>query len=125
MPDHLTLRIIHLTCVALSLVGFMLRGGLMLAGSQLIWNRWVRSLPHVVDTLLLGSGIWMAINLHQYPGTTPWLSAKLIALVIYIGLGFVALRKGRSKTIRVLALVAALATFAYIVAVAITRTPLI
>ena len=81
MLEHADLKLVHLTCVIASISGFALRGGLMLAGSPLIWARWVRTVPHFVDTLLLGSGFWLAVNIQQFPGTVGWLTAKLVALV--------------------------------------------
>jgi uncharacterized membrane protein SirB2 len=50
--------------------------------------------------------------------------AKIIGLLVYIGLGLVALRPGRPTAVRAVAWVAALATFGYIVSVAITKNPL-
>jgi len=94
----------------------------MLAGSELLRRRWMRTWPHFIDTVLLISGIWMAINLHAHPGNSPWLGAKIVALLAYIGLGFVALRMGRSPAVRTTALLGALACFAYIVMVAMTRS---
>ena len=58
------------------------------------------------------------------PGSTPWLLAKIMGLLLYIGLGMVALRPGQPLTRRVLAWLAALATFAWIVSVAMTKSPL-
>ena len=124
MPDHLTLKLVHQACALLSISGFLLRGGLMLAGSPLLHRRWMRSWPHVIDTLLLASGVWMAVNLHAHPGNSPWLNAKLVALLLYIALGFVALRLGRTRRMRIGALVAAIAVFGYIGLVAVTRSPL-
>lgn len=118
MIDYASLKLIHVACVILSISGFMLRGGLMLADSPLLSRRSVRIAPHLVDTLLLVSGLWMAVLIGQYPGTVGWLSAKLIALLVYIGLGVVALRGGKTKRVRVIALIGALATFAYMAAVA-------
>jgi uncharacterized membrane protein SirB2 len=60
----------------------------------------------------------------QYPFVQSWLSAKVIALVIYILLGMVALKRGRSRKVRITAWLLAIVTFAYIVAVAMTRSPL-
>jgi uncharacterized membrane protein SirB2 len=54
----------------------------------------------------------------------PWLTAKVVALVAYIVLGAVALKYGRTRGIRTAALAGALATFGYIVAVAVTKNPL-
>jgi uncharacterized membrane protein SirB2 len=119
------LKTIHVSAVALSFTGFLLRGLWMRRGSPLLAARWVKTVPHVVDTVLLGSGIALALRLHQYPFVNGWLSAKLIGLLAYIGLGMVALRFGRTRGTRTLAWLAAMAVFAYIVAVAVTRNPLV
>lgn len=122
MPEHATLKLLHQASALLSITGFALRGGLMLVDSALLRQRWMRTWPHVIDTLLLVSGLWMAINLHLHPGNSPWLGAKLIALLVYIGLGFVALRLGKTRRIRILAFVAAMACFGYMALVAIMRS---
>lgn len=122
MPEHATLKLIHQASALISITGFTLRGGLMLADSGLLRQRWMRTWPHIIDSLLLVTGVWLAVDLHLNPGNSPWLSAKLGALLVYIGLGFVALRLGRTKRVRTLALAAALACFAYIGLVAWTRT---
>ena len=124
MIDHVTLKLIHQTAVVLSISGFALRGGLMLTGSSLLQATWMRTWPHLIDTLLLASGIWMAINLRLDPLSNPWLGAKLVSLLLYISLGFVALRLGRTRRIRVIALIGAIACFAYIALVAIRRSVL-
>lgn len=80
-------------------------------------------MPHVVDTLLIVSAIALAVSIRQYPFVDAWLSAKVIALLLYIGLGFVALKYGRSKTVRLSAWIIAQLVFAYIVLVAITHNP--
>ena len=108
----------------LSIAGFTLRGGLMLMDSALLRRRWMRTWPHFIDTLLLVSGLWMAFNLHLHPGNSPWLGAKLAALLAYIALGFVALRLGKTRRIRLMAFFGAIACFCYIVLVATTRSPL-
>ena len=50
-----------------------------------------------------------------------WLTAKVLALIAYIVLGAIGLKYGRTRKIRIAAWVAALLTFGYIVAVALTR----
>ena len=112
---------LHITCAVLSGSFFLLRGLWMLTGSPLLLLRWVRVLPHVVDTLLLATALVLVFWSGQYPFVQPWLTAKVLALVAYIVLGTVALKRGKTKGVRTLALVAALATLAYIVAVALTR----
>lgn len=95
----------------------------MLRDSDMLQHRWVKVLPHIVDTLLLTSALVMVVWSAQYPFVQPWLTAKLIALIAYIVLGTVALKRGKTKTVRSWALVGALLTFAYIVTVALTRQP--
>ncbi len=121
--DYAILKLIHVGCVAVSYTLFVLRGVWMLRASPLLQLRWVRTLPHVVDTLLLASALTMALMTGQYPFAAGWLTAKVIALVAYIGLGMTALRFGRSRPIRIAAWLLAQAVFFYIVAVALTRNP--
>ena len=124
MPDTFTVvKSVHLACAALSLGGFLLRGIWMLRGSSLLHARLTRVLPHVNDTLLFGAGLWMLFVTAQYPTQYPWLVAKLVAVVVYILLGMVALKRGRDARIRAAAFAAALLVFGYIVAVALTRSP--
>lgn len=119
--DYLALKHLHMACAALSISLFMLRGMWMLQASSMLQQRWVRVLPHLVDTVLLGSAITLAVISHQIPFAQPWLGAKVTALVLYIALGTVALKRGRTRRIRATAFAGAVLTFAYIVAVALTR----
>jgi len=121
---YLALKAVHVGCAILSIAGFALRGVLMLRGSPLLAARFVRVAPHVVDSLLLASAFWLAALLGQYPFVEGWLTAKVLALVAYIVLGALALKRARSKTLRAAAFAAALATAAYIVSVAISHDPL-
>lgn len=91
--------------------------------SSLLKKTWVNVAPHFVDTMLLVSAVILAIRIQQYPGTHGWLTAKLIAVLVYIGLGMLALKLGRTRIARMTAWWSALAVFLYIVAVAITRNP--
>lgn len=120
--DYLAVKHLHMSCVALSGTLFLLRGGWMLADSGMLARRWVRVLPHVVDTLLLTSAIVLAWWSGQYPLAQNWLTAKVLGLIVYIVLGTVALKRGRTKTVRTIAFAGALLCFAYIVGVAMTRS---
>lgn len=115
---------LHVACAWLSVTGFFLRGLLMLRDSPLRRALPVRVLPHLVDTVLLVSAAALAISLDQYPFTDAWLTAKLLGLFAYIGLGLVAFRFGRTPAVRSAAFVAALVAAAYILLVAYARTPL-
>jgi uncharacterized membrane protein SirB2 len=119
--DYLGLKHFHMTCAALSGSLFLLRGVWMLRASSMLQAKWVRIAPHIVDTLLLASAIGLAAWSHQYPGQQPWLTAKVSALLGYIVLGSIALKRGRSKGQRLAAFAGALALFVYIVLVATTK----
>lgn len=119
--NYLAVKHLHITFAVLSGSFFVLRGLWMLNDSALLRRRWVKVVPHVVDTLLLGSALVMVFWSGQYPFVKPWLTAKVLALVLYIVLGTLALKRGKTRGVRTFALLAALATFFYIVAVALTR----
>jgi uncharacterized membrane protein SirB2 len=122
--DYTLLKHLHLTTIALSLVLFVLRGTLMMAESARLQTRWVKIVPHVNDTLLLASGIALAVLIEQYPLAHGWLTAKLVALLVYIALGTVALKRGKTQAVRVSAWIAALVVFGYMLAVARAHDPL-
>ena len=115
---------IHLLTVAISLGFFVLRGVWMLSGSALLQKKWVKILPHIVDTLLLVGAIGLMFQIGQYPMTDGWLTAKLLGLIAYIVLGTIALKRGKTQGPRILAFVAALAVIAYIVGVALRHNAL-
>jgi len=118
------LRYLHMALAATSLALFVLRGLWMLRDSPRLRDRWVRIVPHVVDTAFLASGIALAVLLRQYPLVHGWLTAKVFGLIGYIILGSVALKQGRTRGVRAGAFALALAVFAYIVGVARMKTPL-
>ncbi len=119
----IALKHFHVTCVALSGLGFAVRGFWMLRDSPMLQVRWVKIAPHVIDTLLLGSAISMAVISAQYPFALDWLTAKLAGLLVYILCGMMALKRGRTKGQRAVYFVVAVSAFAYIVSVALTRNP--
>ncbi|PWB56540.1 MAG: regulator SirB [Nitrosomonadales bacterium] len=121
---YLALKTIHVSCVALTISLFLLRGFWMLQDSARLQQRWVKTLPHVIDATLLTSAILLAWTLGQYPGVHAWLTAKVLALLVYIGLGTVAIKRGKTKRIKVAAWLGAIMVFGYIVSVALTRQPL-
>jgi len=122
--DYLTVRHIHITCAALSGSLFFLRGIWMWQDSAMLQKKWIKILPHLIDTLLLASALTMVFWSRQYPFVEAWLTAKVLALLLYIGLGTLALKRGKTKSIRIRTWIAALAVFSYILAVALTKQAL-
>jgi len=121
--DYATVKLIHESAVMLSFAGFFARGLGMLCNAQWIRHRLAKTLPHVVDTVLIVSAIGLAWILRLTPSNAPWITAKIAGLVVYIAIGLVALRFGRTKTIRASAWVLAMLTFGWIVSVAVTKDP--
>ena len=120
---YVALKNLHLATIALTLTRFVLRGAWMMADSPRLQARWVRIVPHVNDTLLLTSGISLAILMQQYPLVHGWLTDKFFALIAYIVLGTLALKRGKTKARRIAAWVAALLVFGYMAAVARAHDP--
>lgn len=113
------LKYLHVSCVVLSISGFILRALWRLKHPQDNPRRWLKVVPHLVDSTLFFSGLAMVIVYQWYPTQHDWLATKLAALLLYIGLGFIALRKGSA-----IAALAAVITFTYIVAVALSKQPI-
>jgi uncharacterized membrane protein SirB2 len=123
--DYLTLKYLHESSAFVSLALFMTRGTWMISTPVRLKQRWVKVAPHVVDTVLLASAIalvWQLGGLDTI-GTQSWLAAKIVALLVYIVLGSIALKHGGTRKIRVAAFFAAIAVFGYIVSVAVAKSP--
>ena|SRR3569623_2081437 len=121
MASYFTVKHIHIACVALSGAFFLLRGIWMRRSSPLLEQHWVRIVPHIVDTVLLASALTLVWMSGMYPFVQSWLTAKVLGLVLYILLGTIALKRGKTRSVRVAAFFAALLVFSYIVGVAITK----
>ncbi|MGL5030108.1 MAG: SirB2 family protein [Aeromonas sp.] len=112
---------LHMTLALISVLLFIYRWSLALAGSERLQQKWLKILPHINDTLLLVLGVLLAVMLQMSPSQQPWLMAKLIALVLYIGLGTMALKRPlRSQ--KLITGIAALAMFGYMVGAAVTKS---
>ncbi|HJV67636.1 SirB2 family protein [Ideonella sp.] len=122
--DYFVVKTIHQSAVALSITGFFARGLGALMGARWVTSRAAKTLPHLVDTVLLLSALTLAWLLRLHPGNAPWLLAKVIGLLVYIGLGMVALKPQRPVPVRAAAWLGALATFGWIVSVALSKRPL-
>ena len=119
---YIALKLVHVTAAILTISGFALRGFWMLTGSPNLDRRAVKIAPHIVDSVFLLSGIGLIWVLHLPVLSQPWLVAKLLALVLYIVLGTVALRRGKTKKTRTIALMLAILAFAYIAGTAMSKS---
>jgi uncharacterized membrane protein SirB2 len=122
--NFLLLKTIHISCATISITLFVLRGIWSFNGSAKMQQRWIKIVPHFVDTALLASALGLAYTIEQYPFVDTWLTAKFFALVLHIMLGSIAIKYGKTKSIRISAWLAAIGVFIYIVMVAMTHDPL-
>ncbi|NOZ51738.1 MAG: SirB2 family protein [Gammaproteobacteria bacterium] len=118
---YILLKFVHVAAALLSIVGFSVRGYLKIIGSSRLDHQWLRIAPHVIDTVLLLSAVILAVELAKIPFVDVWLTAKIVALVVYILLGFIVMRLAKRQAVRVVAYILAIITFSYIVMVALSR----
>lgn len=123
MVDYATLKAVHVSAVTVSGTLFALRGVWRLARPDAVFARSVRIVPHVVDTLLLLSALGLAATWVRNDAPLGWITAKVVALLLYIAIGMIALRPGLPASRRITALAGAALVFGYIVSVALTRSP--
>ncbi len=115
---------VHVGSVALSGALFSVRAALRIAGRDAAARRPVlRYASYLIDTTLLVAAILLMQIVHQYPFVDAWLTTKLLLLILYIGLGSIALKRARSRPGRIAATLAAWMVFAAIIGVAVTRSP--
>lgn len=123
--DYATVRFIHITCAIVSVSLFAARGALQWRGVDWRRWRWLRVVPHLNDTLLLSAAVALALMSHQYPLAQAWLSAKVVALLLYIAIGSVALSPRVSQGSRRVAYLLALGCVSFILLVARSRSPVL
>src|SRR5512132_3098349 len=92
--DYAAVKHLHMGAAALSLALFVVRGAWMIWQPAQLARRWVRIVPHVVDTVLLVSALWLAWQV-GFAANAHWLGAKIVALAVYVVLGTIALRRVR------------------------------
>lgn len=116
----------HMLAAYLSIGLFVARGFLMFNNSEWFHHRLMRTVPSAVDTILLASALVLMFLVSQYPFVDHWLTAKVVGLVGYIVLGAIALGSGeRAGNVRIIAFLGAIAVFAYVILVSVTRQPFV
>ena len=122
---YTTIKAAHISFALISIGFFLLRAGWSVTGSSMLKQKWVRVLPHVNDTLLLSCAIYLMFATQQFPIADHWLTAKVVALFLYVGLGTAAIKQGKTAGKRALFALSALAVFAYIFSVALSKSPVL
>jgi len=120
----MTIKLFHISTVFISFLFFTTRFYWMIAKPSLLKAPWVKIFPHVVDSLLLISAIVLTIQISQYPFVDAWLTSKVLALLAYIIIGNIALKRGKSKPIRIVAGIISILIFLFMISVATTKDAL-
>lgn len=123
MLAYTLLKNTHVGLAVVSIAGFVVRGYWMMRGSGLLGHQVTRVAPHIVDTVFLLTGIALVYELSLPVFANTWLIAKFAGLIAYIVLGAIALRRGPTLQVRLVAFVGALSAFAYIVGAAVAKSP--
>jgi uncharacterized membrane protein SirB2 len=116
------IKTVHVLCAIISISGFLYRGYLKLTQPAALSKKWLKISPHIIDTILLASGLVMLFQLQYYPNQYNWMAIKLIMVVVYILLGIVTLRFAANKTQTFAAFIAALLCYTYIIFIAINKS---
>lgn len=116
---------IHLTCIALSVLLFILRFIWTMTQSSMLQKKWVKIAPHIVDTLLILSAATLCVLISQYPFVTPWVTEKLVGLFMYVFMVALALKMARTNFMRVIGFIGALSWIAFTALVAVTKQPIL
>lgn len=118
------IRLVHIAAVLASGGLFLVRGLLLFGGFGVAMAGPVRYLSYGIDTVLLTAALMLMTIVQQYPFADAWLTVKVLLLVVYIVLGILAFRLGRTRLQRVGAWIAALALYGFIISVARAHHPL-
>ncbi|WP_151670114.1 SirB2 family protein [Nitrincola schmidtii] len=120
---YMAFKHLHLTLVALTVLIFLVRAVFVLVWPAGVRKRWLKITAHAVDGLLILSAIALLVVMQMNPLHVGWVLAKIIALVAYIGFSVYAFKTAPTLPTRLVGVVLAGTTLAYIAMVAVRRTP--
>lgn len=120
--NYLLIKHLHVTAAALSILFFILRAYWSVTENGLLQKKFVKITPHIIDTVLLIAAIMLSMLLGP-AAAQPWVLTKIILLIAYIGIGTIAIKRGRTPKSRAIAAVVAVLIFIYIVGVALKHNP--
>ncbi|MEM9100744.1 MAG: SirB2 family protein [Pseudomonadota bacterium] len=121
---YLAIKYLHIYSVFISGIFFVVRGYWMIRSPERLERKWVKVVPHIVDSVLLASAITLMILIQAYPLQSPWIMAKIVALILYIVTGTIALKRGKTLEQRKTFFFISIGLFIYILGVAKTHHPL-
>ena len=120
--NYLLIKHLHVTAAGLSILFFVIRAYWSVTDNALLQKKFVKIAPHIIDTVLLVAAILLSMMLGA-AAAQPWVLTKIVLLLVYIGVGTVAIKRGRTPRSRAIAAVMAVLVFIYIVGVALKHHP--
>jgi len=115
---------VHIASIIASGLLFLFRGSLVLAGRERIaMLAPLRFLSYSIDTVLLSAALMLLTILPHAMYANGWLTLKLVLVVVYVVLGSLALKRGRTAGVRAGSFVAALTVYLTIVGIARIHHP--
>jgi uncharacterized membrane protein SirB2 len=122
--NYLTLKYLHIICVAGSFSLFFIRGIWLLRSYPHAQEPWIRALPHVIDSLLVASAIGMLALGPKGVWDGNWMLVKVVLVVVYAVMSVLLLRLAKGKVQKILLWVAALLVFLFATTVSVLHHPL-
>ncbi|MCW8125554.1 SirB2 family protein [Microbulbifer halophilus] len=92
MANLFWIKHLHIALAVVSVGLFALRFCARQVDATFVHRLRVKVAPHLIDTLLLASGVALAVLYRLSPLETHWLLVKLLLLVGYIGAGMGAMK---------------------------------
>jgi len=104
---YLPIKHLHLTLIAFSVLFFIIRAALMFMNKPIHDKKWAKMTARIADTFLLISVITLCFIINQYPITDNWLTEKVLCLLAYIILAYIALYRAKTLKNKILTTVGA------------------
>lgn len=120
--NYLLIKHLHMTAAGLSILFFIIRAFWSVTENGMLQKKVVKIAPHIIDTVLLVCAVLLAMMLGP-AANQPWVLTKIVLLIVYVGVGTIAIKRGRTPRSRAIAAVIAVLIFFYIVGVAIKHHP--
>ena len=97
----------HLSLVAFSVIFFIIRAALMFMNKPIHDKKWAKMTSRIADTFLLLSAVTLCFLISQYPIADNWLTEKVICLIAYIVLAYIALYRATTLKTKLLTTIGA------------------
>ena len=124
IEDYASIKLAHVAAVFASGALFLFRGLAVQSGKAWGMVAPVRYLSYSIDIVLLTAALMLLTVLPSAVFANGWLWLKLALLVVYVGLGTFAIKRGRTRTVRLTCFISALLVFAGMYVIARTHDPL-